>query len=262
MRFLLGDLEIIFPYDYVYPEQFEYMRDIKKVLDQQGHCLLEMPSGTGKTICLLSITVAYQMKFPSRKLIYCSRTVPEIEKALAELKRLMDYRAELGFKDDFLGIGLTSRKNLCVHEEVSKEKNGVLADAKCRNLTAPWMRKAEADSCQYFETLETGDPPLPKGVFTLEEFKSHSKSETICPYFFARKLLPFANVIIYSYHYLLDPKVAEQVSRELSKESIVVFDEAHNIDNVCTESLSIDITRPNLEGSSRSLNDLSNRIEQ
>ena len=26
------------------------------------------------------------MKFPSRKLIYCSRTVPEIEKALAELK--------------------------------------------------------------------------------------------------------------------------------------------------------------------------------
>ena len=29
---------------------------------------------------------------PERKLIYCSRTVPEIEKALAELKRLMDYR--------------------------------------------------------------------------------------------------------------------------------------------------------------------------
>lgn len=29
---------------------------------------------------------------PERKLIYCSRTVPEIEKALAELKRLMQYR--------------------------------------------------------------------------------------------------------------------------------------------------------------------------
>lgn len=29
---------------------------------------------------------------PERKLIYCSRTVPEIEKALAELKRLMEYR--------------------------------------------------------------------------------------------------------------------------------------------------------------------------
>ena len=39
----------------------------------------------------------------------------------------------------------------------------------------------------------------------------------------------FADIIIYSFHYLLDPKVAEQVSKELSKDAIVVFDEAHNI---------------------------------
>ena len=38
-----------------------------------------------------------------------------------------------------------------------------------------------------------------------------------------------ATVIIYSYHYLLDPKIAEIVSRGLPKESVVVFDEAHNI---------------------------------
>ena len=41
--------------------------------------------------------------------------------------------------------------------------------------------------------------------------------------------MPHLNVIIYSYHYLLDPKIAERVSKELSKECIVVFDEAHNI---------------------------------
>jgi len=41
--------------------------------------------------------------------------------------------------------------------------------------------------------------------------------------------IAFANVIVYSYYYLLDPKVADLVSRELSKECIVVFDEAHNI---------------------------------
>jgi predicted helicase len=27
----------------------------------KGHCLLEMPSGTGKTITILSLAVAYQM---------------------------------------------------------------------------------------------------------------------------------------------------------------------------------------------------------
>jgi DNA excision repair protein ERCC-2 len=54
-------------------------------------------------------------------LIYCSRTVPEIEKALAELKRLMEYRMEMGAKDEeFRGLGLTSRRNLCLHPEVRK----------------------------------------------------------------------------------------------------------------------------------------------
>jgi DNA excision repair protein ERCC-2 len=98
----------------------------------QGHCLLEMPSGTGKTISLLSVIVAYQLFHAQpastdalsapgapRRLIYCSRTVPEIEKALEELRRLMDYRAEvLGEREDFLGLGLTSRKNLCLNPEV------------------------------------------------------------------------------------------------------------------------------------------------
>ena len=41
--------------------------------------------------------------------------------------------------------------------------------------------------------------------------------------------MAFTDIIIYSFHYLLDPKVAEQVSKEMSKDSIVVFDEAHNI---------------------------------
>jgi Rad3-related DNA helicase len=60
-----------------------------------------------------------------RKLVYCSRTVPEIEKALAELKRLMEYRISCAETEEqkekesnFTGLGLTSRKNLCIHPEV------------------------------------------------------------------------------------------------------------------------------------------------
>lgn len=45
--------------------------------------------------------------------------------------------------------------------------------------------------------------------------------------------MPFVDIIIYSFHYLLDPKVAEQVSKEMSKDAIVVFDEAHNIGEDC-----------------------------
>ena len=38
-----------------------------------------------------------------------------------------------------------------------------------------------------------------------------------------------ANVVVYSYHYLLDPKISEIVSKEMKSEACVVFDEAHNI---------------------------------
>ena len=74
--------------------------------------------------------------------------------------------------------------------------------------------------------------------------------------------MPFCNVIIYSYHYLLDPKIAERVSKELSKDCIVVFDEAHNIDNVCIESLSIDITEDSLRKAARGANNLERKIEE
>ena len=119
MKFFIDEIQVLFPYDFIYPEQYEYMKDLKKTLDSKGHCLLEMPSGTGKTISLLSLIVAYQHYHPEKKLIYCSRTVPEIDKALAELKRLYDYRKTFYPLQPFLGLGLTSRRNYCVHPTVS-----------------------------------------------------------------------------------------------------------------------------------------------
>lgn len=75
-------------------------------------------------------------------------------------------------------------------------------------------------------------------------------------------MMPYVQVIVYSFHYLLDPKVAEQVSKEMDKNSIVVFDEAHNIDNVCIESLSVDLTRPMLDAAARSVQTLTEKIEE
>ncbi|CAF4886349.1 unnamed protein product, partial [Rotaria magnacalcarata] len=69
------------------------MQELKRGLDHKGHCILEMPSGTGKTITLLSLIIAYMKRYPDQynKLVYCSRTVPEIEKVMSEMKRLIAY---------------------------------------------------------------------------------------------------------------------------------------------------------------------------
>ena len=50
-------------------------------------------------------------------------------------------------------------------------------------------------------------------------------------------------MVVYSYHYLLDPKIAEIVSKDLARNTCIVFDEAHNIDNTCIDSMSVKISR-------------------
>ena len=89
-RFYIDDVPISFPYPFVYPEQLEYMREIKRLLDDDGHGILEMPTGTGKTVCLLSLTISYiKFKKPNFKLVYCTRTIVEMEKTMDELKFVM-----------------------------------------------------------------------------------------------------------------------------------------------------------------------------
>ncbi|QLQ82045.1 hypothetical protein HG537_0G02990 [Torulaspora globosa] len=273
MKFYIDDLPVLFPYPKIYPEQYKYMCDIKKTLDAGGNSILEMPSGTGKTVSLLSLTIAYQMHYPEhRKIIYCSRTMSEIEKALIELENLMDYRTrELGFREDFRGLGLTSRKNLCLHPIVSKERKGTVVDEKCRRMTNGQAKRqleidpeSKVELCDYHENLynlEVEDY-IPKGVFSFERLIKYCEERTLCPYFIVRRMISLCNIIIYSYHYLLDPKIAERVSKEVSKDGIVIFDEAHNIDNVCIESLSLDLTNDVLKRATKGANALENRIQE
>lgn len=225
-----------------------------------------MPSGTGKTATLLSFIVAYMMENPNviRKLVYCSRTVPEIEKVIEELKVLMAYyEKHSSIQPNMTGLVLSSRKNMCIHPDVSKEREGKIVDAKCFGLTAGHVRERYKHDdtvpiCQYYEgfDIEGRESFLPVGIYNLDDLKQYGRDRNWyangvrfvirtfrffifihmseffsfrCPYFTARYAINNAHIIVYSYHYLLDPKIAEVVSKQLARQVVVVFDEAHNI---------------------------------
>jgi DNA excision repair protein ERCC-2 len=278
MRFQLEGLTVFFPYEFIYPEQYQYMLELKHALDAKGHCLLEMPTGTGKTVTLLSLVTSYQLAHPEvGKLIYCTRTVPEMEKVLAELKELVAYRgrywegggggggggggASAGpAAPRLLALGLSSRKNLCVHPRIAEEGSRESVDAGCMRLTAPWVRQrageaaaaAAADPaagrsvataggdledaaggaapqlCDFYEGLDAAGPDgrLEAGVYTLHDLRQHGRKRGWCPYFLARHMVAFANVVVFNYQYMIDPKVSAIVSREMERECVVVFDEA------------------------------------
>jgi len=81
-------------------------------------------------------------------------------------------------------------------------------------------------------------------------------------YFLTRQAINHANILVFNYQYMLDPKVAKMVSKELESESIIVFDEAHNIDSVCIEALSVTINDRGLEQATRSLGRLSSEVSR
>ena len=231
MIFNLEGLTVYFPYEYLYPEQYRYMLELKRALDAKGHGCLEMPTGTGKTITCLALITSYQLQNPAcGKLIYCTRTVPEMEKVLAELRALQAYREkEVGKASEIMALGLSSRKNMCIHPKVADEGSRENVDARCRRLTATWVRDKHLEAvaneeeapteapelCEFFEDYEKEGPNaiLPPGVYTLADLRAFGRKKGWCPYFLARHMITYANVVVYNYQYLLDPKVAGMVSR-------------------------------------------------
>ncbi|ETE58005.1 TFIIH basal transcription factor complex helicase XPD subunit, partial [Ophiophagus hannah] len=108
---------------------------------------------------------------------------------IEELRKLVDFHEkQTGQKLPFLGLALSSRKNLCIHPEEF--------DAHGRQV------------------------PLPYGVYNLDDLKAYGQQKGWCPYFLARYSILHANIVVYSYHYLLDPKIADVVSKELAKKSV------------------------------------------
>eukprot|EP00927_Polykrikos_kofoidii_P051222 TRINITY_DN45008_c0_g1_i1.p1 TRINITY_DN45008_c0_g1~~TRINITY_DN45008_c0_g1_i1.p1 ORF type:complete len:854 (-),score=118.09 TRINITY_DN45008_c0_g1_i1:124-2685(-) len=326
--FYIEDLQVFFPYDSIYPEQYRYMCELKRALDAKGNGVLEMPTGTGKTVTLFSLITSYQLAHPEvGRLIYCTRTVPEMSKALEELKVVLSFRAtqleetrkqieasaasdvhagvdssacgqRLGDRadkraaGDILAIGLSARRNMCVHSDVCKEGDRERVDEMCRQLTAPWIReqapheRSAGSLCRHYERYEEAlskqSQLLDTGVYTIEDLRAKGLDDSVgwCPYFAARRLIQASDVVVLNYQYVLDPKVslASQLGgapimpgtskqfgtkgSEKTEPSIVVFDEAHNIDDVCIESLSIRINRAKLDQSTGNLTKLGNEVER
>ncbi|VDO06160.1 unnamed protein product [Rodentolepis nana] len=250
------------------------MLELKATLDAKGHGVLEMPSGTGKTTSILSLIVAYIKAHPEsvEKFVYCSRTVPELEKVMGEMKVLDQYyKSETGSSNGcgLLAVALSSRKNLCIEPSVKKAGDGVATDSNCRKLTASFIRRQHRDNadvpvCSFYENFDISgrEEILPTAIYSLKDLQAYGKNKGFCPYFLARHALAHAHIVVFSYYYMLDPKIAALVSSEFPKNTVIVFDEAHNIDNVCIESMSCVISRRSLDRCNQGLEKLASRVAE
>lgn len=162
------------------------------------------------------------------KIIYSSRTHSQISQAIQELKRTSYNHVKAAV------IG--SRDQLCIHPDLEKESNA--------NKIQLCKIKVTARACHFHNRLEgQKDNPEFKNatVLDIEDIVRIGKKLKCCPYYASKELMDEADIVFMPYNYLLDPKIRKANKVDLNN-TIVILDEAHNVEKMCEESASTQIS--------------------
>lgn len=77
-------------------------------------------------------------------------------------------------------------------------------------------------------------------VIDIEDLVQLGNKNKFCPYYMSKELQKHADIIFLPYNYLLDPK-ARRAQQLDFKNSVVILDEAHNVEKTCEDSASFQI---------------------
>ena len=239
----ISGIEVIFPYE-PYPIQKIYMEKVIEACQKNTIAGLESPTGTGKTLCLLCASLAY-LRHERQRLInernnnfdvvdktekikqpviyYTSRTHAQLANVIQELQKTC-YRP--------INAIISSREQMCVNE-LFKGFSGSSLTMKCQFAQ-------KKNQCRYFKGKNKSE--MTWGAYdgkTIEELKTIAKKAKFCPFFFERDKSVHSDMIFLPYNYIFDPAIKKRMNIQM-KNSILIVDEAHNIQEVCNDSVSKD----------------------
>lgn len=223
-----NDIPVYFPYD-PYPLQIAYMEKVIEALETKQNALLQSPTGTGKTLCLLCASLAWlnykrlqEKKTENKKgeppirLLYSSRTHAQLRQVMKELKSTV-------YKPFCTTIG--SRDHYCIKREFMHMKGTELNAncAKARKMRSKVFQQEATnedgiDSCRYYQTEnelmnytvpKLFNPNSIKGseLMDIEDLKTDGKINKYCPYYVSMKIVNDVDILFLPYNYLLEKKV-------------------------------------------------------
>lgn len=263
-QFLIGGINVEFPKT-PYPCQIQYMEHVIRALSSGSNALLESPTGTGKTLCLLCATLAWQESRKSKPIelayssgksvdagpggiktsvmpgekksapytiVYATRTHSQLAQVVSELR-------ETAYRPRMTVLG--SREQLCVHEKVSKLKNGVINHA-CNSLNSKRGCMYRNNLDNYIESNSSMDNT---GMMDIEEMVKLGNHRKICPYFHSREFCASSDIVLLPYNYLLDGNIRSSVKVDWTN-AIIIFDEAHNLERVSADAASFSLSSTDL----------------
>ena len=100
-----------------------------------------------------------------------------------------------------------------------------------------------------------------KDLYDIEELVNLGKKETFCPYFLERELKDKGDLVLLPYNYLMDGRVRDMLSLDIAG-SILIYDEAHNIEHHSEDGCSFTLTLRDLEDCELDFKLLRQKIKQ
>lgn len=146
---------------------------------------------------------------------------------------------------------IASRDQLCINEDLIGYSN---AD-KTHACNALQKKKRPHEKCKYHENVSKNlnDPELQdNSILDIEDLGRIGTRLNCCPFYVSKEKIKNADIVFMPYNYLLDPMIRYATQIDL-KNSIVILDEAHNVEKMCKDSAGTIITTSKIDIAKRDL---------
>ena len=223
------NIDVSFPYA-PYKEQEKIMETVIKAAVLSQNCLIDSPTGTGKTLSLLLASIAWQTSNPGSKIYFTSRTHSQLSQAMQQLKK-SSYKVKIA--------SLASRDQLC--------SNNIKTSFQGQNLARNCRKLVDSKSCSHYNNLPTARADnAVNDIVDIEDLKLFGAKHNACPFYLSRDNQATADLIFLPYNYIVDIN-SRKSQNIILKDSIIIFDEAHNIESVCCDTKTVEFTTLDLD---------------
>ena len=222
----------IFPFE-LRPLQSEFIEGMIKALAKGKPSIFSAPNGFGKTLCAIIAAACSDRK----KIYYATRTHRQAENVIKTVKMINEKHGIPVLS----AMELSGKDRACVKQAYDPFSNPsfrcpCIAGASCKigEHQSSWLAVPSF--------ADAHDTPLPAAV-TSRDIAAITLKKSICPYYFSTFVHDRFDLVACSYNHLLDPTVRDSLGIRID-DSILIFDEAHNVVDAAESFLSCELSSP------------------
>ncbi|HDN17860.1 MAG TPA: hypothetical protein ENF41_02260, partial [Candidatus Bathyarchaeota archaeon] len=221
--------------------QVDFFKFVQREVMSGYNIVVDAATGFGKTPLILGAILPYTLEM-GYKVLWIVRTGNETDRPIEELKEIASRSSE-----NIFGFSFRGKKDMCLLVRELIEENITHEDARV-------ACEIYRGSCPYYLNF-LHDPrtdlfveDMIKEPKVYSEIFEKCREFEICPYYVQIQLMEYADVISMSYNYVLDSRIRYFIKKLLRlKRTLLVVDEAHNLQNAAGSLYSDRITERTLD---------------